>query len=152
MRNRYIQFALIYLSIQAIVVLESLWIVLHESKGVWRWEFLLFAPAQLGSIWILLLEFFPNAWAWIYVLGVRAIRRKAFTERPWSQGKRRVWIVAFTVLLLLDTLLFVCYRIKDPDVWSHVLMMGLALPLLFLPVLPKKKSETVEASSIQDDR
>lgn len=148
MRNKVIQRILIYLSIQTIALLEGLWLLLSESHGQWRWEFLLLAPAQLGSVWILIIEFFPNVWAWMYVLAIRAIRRRAFAEEPWSIKKRRVWVTVASAMLLLDTYAFVSYRIHDADVWSHVAMMLLALPLLLLPVDPKAAKAATKPSPI----
>ena len=134
MQNLWIQRVLLYLSIQLIVILEGLWLVLNENDGVWEWRFLGYAPAQLANVWILLIESFPNAWAWVYVIAVRAIRRREFTEEPWSRGKRRLWLIIATVFLVADTVAFVAYRFDEPDVWNHVLMMALALPLLLMPV------------------
>ena len=139
MQNLWIQRVLLYLSIQLIVILEGLWLVLNENDGVWEWRFLGYAPAQLANVWILLIESFPNAWAWVYVIAVRAIRRREFTEEPWSRGKRRLWLIIATAFLVADTVAFVAYRFDEPDVWNHVLMMALALPLLLMPVARGKR-------------
>lgn len=134
MHNVWVQRVLLYLSIQLIAILEGLWLVLNENDGIWEWRFLAYAPAQLANVWILLIESFPNAWAWVYVIAVRAIRRREFAEEPWSARKRLSWLIFATVFLVGDTVAFVTYRFDEPDVWKHVFMMLLALPLLLLPV------------------
>ena len=146
MRNRYVQLSLLYISIQVIAFIEGYWGFLYSKSATWRWDYLIIAPATLSNVWFLLLEFFPNAWSWVYVVAVRAVRKKQLAPKSWPRRKRQIWIVLATILLLIDTCAFVAFRIEEPDVWWHVSMMLLSLPLLLLPVTPKNRHEGTSAS------
>ena len=134
MRSVIVQRLLLCLSIQAIALLESTSVLINGAGASWRWEYLLFAPAALQYVWWYSLAGYPSMIAWLFVIAVRVLRRKEFADKPWSRDKRRFWLLIATGFLVADTLAFVAYRNGQPDVWTHVFLMLLALPLLLLPV------------------
>ena len=128
------QRVILYLSIQAIEHFESTSVLILGVGDAWLWEYLLLAPAALQYVWWYSLAGYPSMIAWLFVIAVRFVRRREFAVRPWSRQKRRLWLLIATGFLMADTVAFVAYRYEQPDVWTHVYMMLLALPLLLLPV------------------
>lgn len=142
----------LYVSIQAITALEYTH-AFRPGPDMWAgWISLLFIYQTLPSGVILLAAGYPDVWAWVYVLIVRAIRRKKYAPGAWSSRSRVISLAVVTFLFVAQSVAFVWARRQYDGGWWSVAFAGLALPLLFLPVLPKKKSEAVEPSSRQDGR
>ncbi|MDE2591695.1 MAG: hypothetical protein KGL41_02415 [Actinomycetales bacterium] len=138
-----------YLSIQAITALEYYHFWRSDSVQWAGWVSLISLPRHLPTGVLMLAGGYPDVWAWVFVLVVRAIRRRKFTPGAWSPRWRKFALTVVTVLFVWLTVAFILFRQDFEGTWWTVALAGLALPLLFLPVFPKKKSETVEASSNQ---
>ena len=146
-RSQTLQRVLLYLSIQTIALLESTSVLIGGAGYAWHWEHLLLAPAALQYVWWYTLAGYPSIIAWLFVIAVRVVRRKEFADQPWSRQKRRLCLWIATALLVADTIAFVANRHWQPEAWTHVYLMLLALPLLMLPVRLAKKTTAVGVSA-----
>lgn len=147
--QRRVQIVCLYLSIQAIVAIDWYRGAPHTHFGLAE---LATVPLTLTKGLLFILGGFPDVWAWLFVIYVRKVRRRQISLpklKPWATPLK---LTIATTLLIVVTLGFLWYRRHDDGAWWSAVMMGLALPLLFLPVLPKEKSEASAASSNQDGR
>lgn len=133
----------LYASIQAITALEYFH-AFRPGPDLWAgWISLLFIYQTLPSGLLMLASGFPDVWAWVYVVVVRAIRRKKFAPGAWSSRIRIFSLAVVTLLFVAQSAAFVGARWQHDGGWWSVAFALLALPLLFLPVLPKNNPEVV---------